>query len=81
MTLTQNEIDQAMREGWLVFNDCDIQRIDDPDIGRDGYNEPKFDCDEAARVFVKHWADRNSPLHVKALAMCDYEGPVSAIIP
>lgn len=69
MTLTKAEREQARREGWDVFNDCEIQRIDDPCAGEEGYTDPKFPGDAEAIAFVKYWAERGSQLHSKALEM------------
>jgi hypothetical protein len=71
-SLTLEEEQQATREGWGVFSTnglravLEIERIDDPGLDFAGYEHPKFECDESAVLFVRHWAFRGSPLHVKA---------------
>ena len=63
----------AEREGWAIFNDCEIQRIDCPDDG----SAPSFRGDDGALRHVRQLADAGSALHRKALALIGH-GPSKA---
>lgn len=55
----------AELEGWAIFNDCEIQRIDSPDDGR----EPQFLGDDDAIEHVRACAEAGSALHLSAFAI------------
>ena len=58
----------AVREGWGLFNDGEIQRIDSPD-GPPEPAEPPFLGDDDAIEHVRQLAEAGSALHVAALAI------------
>lgn len=51
---------QAEAEGWGIFNDAEIQRIDEAEV---------FDGDESAIAYVMNRASTGSVLHQRALAI------------
>lgn len=61
---------QALREGWALFNDGELQRIDCPAEQIEGMpDEPIFESDEVALRHVKLQAAQGSVYHAKALAL------------
>lgn len=58
----------AVREGWGLFNDGEIQRVDCPDGGIEP-NEPPFLGDDDAIEHVRALAEAGSALHLQALAL------------
>lgn len=63
---------QAFTEGWALFNDGDLQRLDEgPWRLVDGRytqsGEPRFANDAEALAFVKHQANQGSAYHQAAL--------------
>lgn len=79
---TQNVVDdqrtfdntQAFAEGWAIFDDGELQRLDDgPIIGNAQSGEPVFADDLAAYKFVVDKAANGSEYHKQALAMLTQE--------
>lgn len=71
MTIKWNNA-QAWQEGWDVFDtghSIEILHIDTPweFAGGLGYDDPKFDSDEAAAAFVTERANAGSKYHKLAL--------------
>lgn len=60
---------QAFKEGWGIFNDNEIQRLDHPsETGIEGLPEdPVFESDEAAVSFVLKKAAQGSAFHKEAI--------------
>ena len=58
----QRETEQALSEGWMVFNDCEIQYDMEGDI---------FDNDDDAIEFVRKRAAEGSAMHQLALQVHD----------
>lgn len=60
---------QAFKEGWSLFNDGEIQRLDygPIDENSDQTGEPVFDSDEEALDFVKSKYLEGSEYHKQAL--------------
>lgn len=61
----------AFLEGWALFNDGEIQRLDcgryDSITGEESDTEPVFDSDEEALEYVQRKASAGSPYHQEAI--------------
>lgn len=64
-TLQQFDNAHAMSEGWALFNDGEIQRLDEPS-GFHTSDEPVFASDKDAIAFVRRQAQQGSPYHKAA---------------
>lgn len=65
----------AFREGWALFNDGDLQRLDCPaDSGFHESDEPVFGSDRDAFCYVWRMAVSGSAYHCKALSLTRYVG-------
>lgn len=69
----QREFDnaRAFAEGWGLFNDGEIQRLDEGLIvaGQEPSGEPVFESDRAALAFIQQRADAGSAYHQAALRL------------
>jgi hypothetical protein len=62
---------RAIREGWCLFNDGELQRIDCPaEQYEGGPEEPVFDSDCHAYCFVAQKAKNKSKYHMEAIEIC-----------
>lgn len=77
MNTQQNSFDnyQAFTEGWALFNDGEIQRLDEPSATEiTGLpDEPIFASDTDALKFVAAKAAAGSEYHKIALQLCGME--------
>ncbi|HNC59547.1 MAG TPA: hypothetical protein PLP33_29235 [Leptospiraceae bacterium] len=64
---------QSFLEGWALFNDGEILRLDEPsatDLPElENQDEPIFESDEAAIEFVRRKAEEGSEYHKEALLL------------
>lgn len=68
--MNQFDNKQAYAEGWALFNDGVLHRLDNGRINEahpDGDGRPAFTSDHAALAFVRQRAAKGSNYHIRAL--------------
>lgn len=64
---------QSFCEGWVLFNDGEILRLDEPSATEipelENQDEPIFECDEDAIQFVLNKAFEGSKYHQEAILL------------
>jgi hypothetical protein len=62
---------RSNREGWALFNDGELQRLDEGPIFRNNqdFGHPLFESDARAIEYVKWRADLGSTYHKRAYAL------------